>query len=261
MTIIEKRNKFEIWIDVIFALFIREIRTSFNDKVGISWAVIQPVSFIFILSFLRGRLDGGEAHTIPIFTFMAIGLVFIQSFLKTLGSTARSISKNKALYAFRQVQPISAVIASAMFEILVKIFVILGIILIMFFLGVEITIDNTFRFITCFLLLALLAISIGMIFGIFELFVPEIRKSRELGTRPLFFVSGVFFSLQDIPKEYWHFFDWNPILHAIELARYSVYSSYGNEGVSLNFLAMVSLIFLFISLSIYFSLWKKAISH
>jgi capsular polysaccharide transport system permease protein len=54
MTTVIKRNKWEIWRDVIFALFVREIRTGFNDKIGISWSVIQPVVFIFILSFVRG---------------------------------------------------------------------------------------------------------------------------------------------------------------------------------------------------------------
>ncbi len=46
MTTIIKRNNWAIWRDVIFALFVREIRTSFNDKLGIAWAVISPVAFI-----------------------------------------------------------------------------------------------------------------------------------------------------------------------------------------------------------------------
>lgn len=137
MTTVIKRNKWEIWRDVIFALFAREIRTGFNDKFGLSWAVVNPVVFIFALSFLRGRLAGGETHTIPTFTFMAIGILFIQSFLQTLGSSARSIGKNKALFAFRQVQPISAVFASALFEFLIKLFVVVGIIIIMYFMGMD----------------------------------------------------------------------------------------------------------------------------
>jgi capsular polysaccharide transport system permease protein len=261
MTTVLKRNKWEIWRDVIFALFVREIRTGFNDKFGIAWAVIQPVAFIFLLAFLRGIIDGADTHTIPTFTFMAIGILFIQSFLQTMGGSAKAIGKNKALFAFRQVQPISAVLAGALFEILVKIFVIIGIIIIMYFMGMELHISNPLLFLACFVLLWIFAIALGLLFGIAELFVSEIGKVRGLLTRPMFFISGVFFSLQDIPREYWHFLDWNPVLHAIELTRYAVYSTYGSEGVSLQYLSGTVLVFSFFSLAVYHISWKQAISR
>jgi capsular polysaccharide transport system permease protein len=261
MTTVLKRNKWEIWRDVIFALFAREIRTGFNDKFGLSWAVLGPLIFIFVLSFVRSRLGGDETHTLPTFTFMAIGFLFIQSFLETLSGSARAISKNKALFAFRQVQPISAVIASALFQLLVKVFVIAGIVVLMYFMKMDIAIDNPLLFLACFLLLWMLSISLGLMFSIAETFIKEIGRVRELATRPLFFISGVFFSLQDFPKEYWHYLDWNPILHAIELARYSVQASYGNEGVSLSFLASCVLISSFMALATYYVSWKQAISR
>ncbi|MFT4942191.1 MAG: capsular polysaccharide transport system permease protein [Paraglaciecola sp.] len=261
MTTVLKRNKWEIWRDVIFALFTREIRTGFNDKFGIAWAVISPVIFIFVLSFLRGRIGGAETHTIPTFTFMAIGILFIQSFLQSMAGSARAISKNKALFAFRQVQPISAVFAGALFEVLVKIFVIIGIIIIMYFMGMDLHISNPLLLLACFLLLWIFAVSLGLLFGIVELFVSEIGKVRELLSRPMFFISGVFFSLQDIPREYWHYLDWNPVLHAIELTRYAVYSSYGSEGVSLQYLSGTVLVFSFFSLAVYHISWKQAISR
>ncbi|TRY30763.1 ABC transporter permease [Aliiglaciecola sp. M165] len=261
MTTVIKRNKWEIWRDVIFALFAREIRTGFNDKFGLSWAVISPVVFIFILSFIRGRIGGADIHTIPAFTFMALGIVFIQSFLQTLGAAAGAIGKNKSLYAFRQVQPISAVVASGLFQFLVKLFVIFGIIVLMYFLGMEVTISNPLLFIYCYAVLWLFAMLSGLAFGISELFIPEIKKIRDLMTRPLFFISGVFFSLQDFPKDYWYLLDWNPILHAIELARFSVYSTYGSGGVSLNYLTGVTLVTFTLSLCVYHISWKQAISR
>lgn len=261
MTIVIKRNKWEIWRDVIFALFAREIRTGFNDKFGLSWAVLNPIIFIFVLSFIRGRLSGGETHSIPTFTFMAIGILLIQGFLQTMGGSARAIGRNKALYAFRQVQPISAVLAGALFQVLVKMFVIVGIVIIMYFMGMDLQMSNPILFLACFFLLWIFSVSLGLLFGIAELFIKEIGKIREMITRPMFFISGVFFSLQDFPKEYWPFLTWNPVLHAIELTRYSVYSSYGDAGVSLGFLAGIVLIFSFFSLAVYHVSWKQAISR
>ncbi|MBT0585062.1 ABC transporter permease [Alteromonas oceanisediminis] len=259
--ILQKRTKWQIWQDVIFALFIREIRTGFNDKFGLSWAVINPVAFIVVLSSIRGFINGPYTHSLPTFTFMAIGVLFIQSFLRTLNSCASSIKKNKALFAFRQVQPISAVIAAALFEFLVKIFSATSILVIMYFIGLEIQISDGLSFIANFTLMILLACSLGLFFGIIEQYVSEIGKIREMVSRPMFFISASFFSLQDIPREFWPYLTWNPVLHAIELTRYALMPSYGNEGVSFYYFCAVVLGVLFLSLAVYFVYWKQAISR
>jgi capsular polysaccharide transport system permease protein len=261
MTTVLKRNKWQIWLDVIFALFVREIRTGFNDKLGLGWAIISPVIFIFVLSFARGRIGGPEVHTLSTFTFMAIGFLFIQSFLQTMAGSAGAIGKNKALFAFRQVQPISAVLAGALFQLLSKVFVVIGIIIMMYFMGMELHLANPLLLLACFLLLWVLSVSLGLLFGIVELFVIEVGKVRQLLERPMFFISGVFFSLQDIPREYWHFLDWNPILHGIELSRFAVRATYGSDGVSLSYLSINVLVFSFFSLAVYHIAWKQAISR
>ncbi|GGO63651.1 ABC transporter permease [Bowmanella pacifica] len=261
MSSIAKRSPWGIWKDVIFALFAREIRVGFNDKLGIGWAIVQPVLFIFILSFLRGRLNGGETHGIPTFVFMAFGMVLIQCFLQTFHAGARAIKKNKALFAFRQVQPISVVLASGLFELLVKIFVSLGMGLMMYFLDLELQLSDPLSLMFYFFSLWLFSLSLGFIFGLIALYIPEVDKIQNLMTRPLFFISGVFFSLQDFPQEYWWLLDWNPILHAIELSRYAAYPVYGQVGVSSGYLAMSVLTSTFLCLSIYQAYWKKAISR
>ncbi|MBC3764956.1 ABC transporter permease [Neptunicella marina] len=261
MATLEKRTKWQIWFDVIYALLVREIRIGFNDKFGISWAVLNPVIFILVLSFLRGRLDGGETHTIPTFVFMAYGLINIQIFLQTFSAGASAIQKHKALFAFRQVQPISAILAACFFEILVKIFVIVGLMVAMYFLGIELHAANPLKIMLYIFLIWVFAMSLGILFGLMIAFVPEVKKIQLLITRPLFFISGVFFSLQDFPQSYWHVLNWNPILHAIELSRYSAYPAYGHSGVSESFLFIVVLTTTFIALSCYQIAWKQAISR
>lgn len=261
MTTVIKRNKWEIWRDVIFALFTREIRTGFSDKLGLSWALVNPIAFIFVLSFIRGRMNGGETHSVPTFVFMAYGLIFIQTFLQTFNGCTGSVKKNKALFAFRQVQPLSAVIASGLFELLVKFFVITGIFLVMFFMGTEISIDNPLLLLVNILLLWWFSVMLGLFFGILILYIGEIQKLLNLFTRPLFFISATFFSLQDIPREYWYLLDWNPILHAIELTRYAAYHAYGSEGVSLAYLSGCTLITTFLAMTVYYTNWRQAISR
>lgn len=255
------RSNSKIWKDVIFAIFIREIRSKFDDKIGISWAVVQPVSFIFILSFIRGMIDDGFTHTMPTFIFMMYGMIIIQLFISTLSSTAKSIARNKALFAFRQVQPIAAVIANALFEMLVKVGVIIVLAIIVYLMGIDTFIVDPLSIILIILQVWLCAISIGLIFAITKAFVVEIDKVRVLLTRPLFFISAVFFSLQDIPQQYWLYLTWNPILHAIELTRFSAYPSYQEQGVSMNYLSLCTLIVFSLAIAIYSISWKKVVSR
>lgn len=261
MAVVKKRSALAIWKDVIFAIFLREIKSKFNDRIGISWAVISPVAFIMILSLIRGRMGGDDVHTIPVFIFMMYGMIIIQLFLTCFGNCAGAIKKNKPLYAFRQVQPLSSVIAIALFEYLVKVFVVVFLFLIVFLIGIEIHIDNLLLVIISMSMVWLFSIGLGLIFAIAQGMVEELVKIRELATRPMFFISGVFFSLQDIPKEYWKYLDWNPILHAIELTRFGAYESYGSNGVSFSYLSVAVLIVLSAGLFIYQAYWKQVISR
>ncbi|WP_158161440.1 ABC transporter permease [Grimontia hollisae] len=261
MATVLKRNTFEVWRDVIFALFIREIRIGFNDKFGLSWAIINPVSFIFALSFLRSQMSGGDVHTIPTFVFMFYGMLFIQLFLSLMEKTAASLKKSKALFAFRQVQPISAYLAAALFEVIVKVVVVVVVFVLMYLMQIEINIDHPLELIIIFFLLSVVAFSVGLLFSICEEFIKEITRIRMMLTRPLFFISGVFFSLQDFSKEVWPYLSWNPILQAIELARGAAYSSYAYGGVSMQYLFSVTITLLFIAMAVYTICWKKVISR
>jgi capsular polysaccharide transport system permease protein len=131
----------------------------------------------------------------------------------------------------------------------------------MYFMGMDLHISNPLLLLACFFLLWIFAVSLGLLFGIAELFVIEVGKVRQLVERPMFFISATFFSLQDIPREYWHFLDWNPVLHAIELTRYAVNATYGSEGVSLGYLSGIVLVFSFFSLAVYHIAWKQGISR
>lgn len=260
MAQVQHRSRLNIWKDVIFALFIRDLQSRFNDKFGISWAIIQPVTFIFILAFIRGLMNGGETHTMPTFVFMMYGIVSLQFFITTLSASSKALKKDKPLFAFRQVVPISSFIATALFEYIVKLVVILVLVIIMWFLGIELVLKDPLTVIINFTLLWLLALSIGIIFAISTSFFPEVDKFREMAQRPMLFISAVFFSLQDVPQEYWVYLDWNPLLHAIELSRQAAYPSFGAVGVSQSYLYECTIVIFFLSLVIYKRYWKQAIS-
>lgn len=248
------------WRRVVFALFLRELQSKFNDKLGLGWAFFEPFVFIFGLSFARSLISGSEVHSLPIFVFMMIGMIYIQSFLTSLGPVSASIKKNKPLFAFRQVQPIAAITTSLALEFAVKIGAIFLLALTIYLIGIDFRLDNPLLLIFLFLLMWVFAGAIALLFGIAVTYVPEINKLKNLFMRPMFFISCVFFSLQDVPEKYWQYLNWNPMVHFIELSRYACYSSYGHAGVSLSFVISVTLVTLFLALATYHITWKKVLS-
>ncbi|MGR5120660.1 ABC transporter permease [Vibrio astriarenae] len=261
MAKVKKRSTLKVWGDVIFAIFLREVKSKNSDKLGVAWSVISPVIFIFFLSFFRGRMSGETVHGIDTFFFMAIGMVLVQFFLGVVGEVARAIKKNKPLYAFRQVQPISSVIAVTGFELLAKLLIIAIIIIVCLFLKFDMQMADPIEVVGNLIRVWLIATSVGVIFSLASCFVPEVDKIRTLAMRPIFFISGIFFSLQDIPKEYWPYLTWNPLLHAVELTRYAAYPVYGDAGVSYFYLDAATIICVFFALVCYHASWKQAISR
>ena len=99
-----------------------------------------------------------------------------------------------------------------------------------------------------------------MIICVGQLRFPELGKVVPLLTRPLFFISGLFFSLNDIPSQYHHYLLWNPILHAIELIRNACYPSYNADSVSMGYLAFIALATVFFGLAMYRLDWKRMVA-
>ncbi len=262
MALVKKRSPLKIWGDVIFAIFLREIKSQSTDKIGLIWTLVSPLIMIAGMTATRTFMSGGgNAHGMPTAIFMVIGMLLVQLFLTTFTKCSSAIGKNKPLYAFRQVQPISSVVAIAGFELLVRIFIILTIAVIAFVIKMDVSLHYPIEMIVNFFQIWLIAVSLGLIFGLATCYVPELKKIQVLMTRPLFFISGIFFSLQDIPREYWHYLDWNPLLHAVELTRYAAYPSYGNAGVSEFYLSICTLCSVFFALACYQVSWKQAISR
>ncbi|MEW9799710.1 ABC transporter permease [Alteromonas sp. CYL-A6] len=255
------RQQLYAWRSVIFALYLRELQSKFNDKFGTSWAFIEPFLFIMLLSFIRGRISGGDVHTVPIFIFMMIGLVGLRFLTETLTAVSRSVKKNKPLYAFRQVQPMSAILTSGFLELSIKVAVIGLLALSVYLMDQTFDMFDPLLLITLFVILWIFAISLGILFAVAEAFVPEVNKLKAFMMRPLMFISCVFFSLQDIPQEYWYLFTWNPLVHFLELGRYACFESYGHDGVSMNYILTISTGFLFFALAVYHISWKKVLAR
>ena len=106
--------------------------------------------------------------------------------------------------------------------------------------------------IAVYLMTNLLAIG----FGICVVFVGKLNKIiiriiKRLIARVLIFTSGIFFATFEIPAFARPFITWNPVLHGVELFRYSINNDYPIPDISLSYLAICTSVTLGFGLILY----------
>ena len=63
-------------------------------------------------------------------------------------------------------------------------------------------------------------------------FFPTWRNVWSVLTRPLFILSGVFFTFESVPTQFQHVLWYNPLVHVIAVMRSGFYGSYEPQFVS-----------------------------
>lgn len=247
------RNSWQIQQAVFLALFIREIKTRFGGyRLGLFWALLEPVMHIIVLTTLFTLLGRGGFYGIPFALFFATGVISYFLFQKTVSGSINSIKANFGLFAYRQVKPLDAIIVRAFLELLI----LLSVMIFLSLLGFWVFDFDAFPkdpFYTMFVIIILFVMSMGFAFiaAVVGVKYPEASQLITLFMRPLYFISGIFFPLEVLPKEYHVYLLWNPLLHAVEQFRSGWLAGYPATETNLMYVIYWALPSLFFGLAYY----------
>lgn len=236
----------------VLALFLREIKTRFGKyQLGYAWALLEPIGSIGVLLIVFTALGANGYPGISHQLFLINGVVINSLFVEISNRSIKAIEANSALFNYRPIRPIDTVIARSLLELILHIGIYISLIAIYAFAGGTLEIRDTPLLLIVFILMAIFSCSIGILFMLVTDAYSEADKILPLITRPLFFISGVFFSIQVIPDQYTPLLLWNPIFHGIELSREAVAFNYHVPEASLNYLFFSTLLVLTLSLYLY----------
>lgn len=246
------RTALEIHKTVIFAFFIRELRTRFGSgRLGYFWMLLSPLLQITLLSVLFGALGRHAMPGIEFPLFLITGMFAFHFFRHVSERSASSIDSNRALLAYRYVQPLDNIWARALLELLLFMIGFVGFLAGCAWLGYQVMPARPLEVIIAYSLLFTFSVGFGMITGVVSGLYPEMGKLLPLTNRPLIFISGVFFPLSVVPPQYREWLLWNPILHALELAREAYFPAFKPAGASWGYLVVSSGLFLLSGLVVY----------
>lgn len=233
------------WASTIHAIILREVRCRFaGDPLGYAWTFLVPLMWIGTLMFFFTLV--GRTPAIPVATpaFIATGVVPYVLFRYTITSMGRVASTHRHLVHFASVRVSDLLFAAALLELL-NAFVIFAMIWGISGLIFGLTpIHDPLLVFHGLLLTAAFGAGFGRFAAILGMISETAGRVIPIILRPMFWISGIFFTAPELPSALAPILFWNPLLHAIEITRSGVFldytSSFANAmvplGVSMAFL-------------------------
>ena len=250
-------------IAVVLAIARYDInRKSTGSSIG-SWeGVVGPMQIMLFFiamrvgfSFLRGTnrfAAGGSTDmyfNIVIFIASGFSLAFL---FRNVAIKALAGLKLRAPLYYSRVKPLDILLALSVNDLRALATLSLAILGLVWYFTWSFRLDSPGLAISVYLLTVLMAIG----FGICVVFLGGLNKwitkiLKRVIQRVVIFTSGIFFATFELPANMRPFVTWNPILHAVELFRYSMNNDYPIPDISLGYLVSCSILLLSFSLVLY----------
>lgn len=217
----------------VSALVLREMATS-HGRIpgGYLWAVAEPVLGIALLSVIFGMTFHAPALGTSFPLFYASGLLPFLAFTDISGKLAQALNFSRPLFAYPAVTVTDALLArfllAALTQGAVASLLLSGI---LFLSETRATPDLAVLAQAAGLVLAL-GFGIGCLNCLLGGLFPLWQRIWSIAMRPMFVVSGVFFTYQAVPLPWRDAIWWNPLVHIAGLVRRGLYPGYDATYVS-----------------------------
>lgn len=211
----------------IFALMVRERLTRYSGgKLGPAWAILTPVAWIAFVVILFRTLG----RTPPIFVgaevFVATGVLPYIAFRQAVTSMSRAYPAHRYMRYVRPVSINDIMLATMTLEALnfvASAVVIFGIITLFF--GVPLP-ANAPMVALGFALAWGVASGIGRCVAVIGVLSDSFARFVPIALRPLFWVSGIFYTATELPTTVQNMLWYSPLLHVTEIVREGYFASY-----------------------------------
>jgi capsular polysaccharide transport system permease protein len=233
----------------VSALVLREMATTYGRSPGgYLWAVIEPAAAIALLTVVFSLALRSPSLGESFALFYATGYLPFTFYNSLQSKISVSIRFSKALLAYPAVTFVDAILARFVLNTLTLImvtFVVIGGIVLMEDLRLRIDLPAA---LLAFGLAALLGLGIGTLNCFVMSMVPVWQTVWAILTRPLFLISGILFTFEEMPQAVREIAWWNPLFHVTGLARRAFYPTYDAAYASVWYAGGIGVLTLFFGL-------------
>jgi capsular polysaccharide transport system permease protein len=249
----EHRQPLMITLGVWRALFLREsLARLFASRSAWVWVFTEPVFHVAYLMFLftavRVRTVGGIATAV----WIMVGLLGFFMFRRTGTQMQKAVSDNQALFVYRQVKPVDAVLVRASLEGFLMVIIALLLLAGASLMGFAVMPADPLAVLEAFFGLWLVGLGFGLITSVVSELVGEMGQVIKLIMRPMYLISGVIFPLGLVPQPYREWLMLNPVPHGLEAARLGFAPYYhAVPELSLSYMYGFALVTIFFGLALH----------
>lgn len=208
---------------------------------GYLWAVAEPLAGIALLSVIFAIAFQAPALGTSFPLFYATGLLPFLAFTDITGKLAQALNFSRPLFAYPAVGAFDALLARFLLAVLTQLAVaslLLGGIL---FLSETRAIPDLAVLAQAAGLLAVLSLGVGMMNCLLIGLMPLWQRIWSIAMRPMFLISGVFFTYHAVPLPWREILWWNPLVHVVGLVRRGFYPGYDAAYASPTYLLALGL--------------------
>jgi capsular polysaccharide transport system permease protein len=234
---------------VLWALCLREIRGKHGkSKLGYLWQIIKSGFAVGVFWWIREMGNFVAPYGLPTPIFLFAGFIPWFIFSETLSMVMEAVKTNATLLTFPQITPLDLCLSSAIVvwctEVVILLLYMTGLLL----AGYDFYVYDLVILIIALVGIWLLSLGVGLFLGALALHFETLEKLVPMVMRVIFFVSGMFFSVSQLPSRYAEILWWNPILNFIELLRGSFISTHVQGEIKISYIFVITFVFLVLGL-------------
>ena len=213
--------------------------------------ILMRVGFSFLRGNNRFAAGGSTDMYFNIIVFMSTGFCIAFLFRNVAIKSLSGLKLRAPLY-YSRIKPLDILLALSLNDMRALATLSLAILGIVYYFTWSFQLDSPGLAISVYLLTVMMALG----FGLSVVFLGKLNKwilkiIKRLIQRVIIFTSGIFFATFEIPAHMRPFVTWNPILHGVELFRYSINNEYPIPDISLSYLILCSILTFSFSLILY----------
>lgn len=233
----------------VFALMLREMATTYGRSPGgYLWAVGDPVAGVILLTVVFSLAFEAPPLGSNFPLFYATGFLPFMAYTELTMKIGQTIRYSRPLLTYPTVTFVDAILGRLLLNLLTEL-VILAIVVggIVLMYGLRLDIDAG-RLLHALAMLTVLVLGLGTfncyMFGAY----PVWERVWGILNKPLFFLSGVFFVVDSLPRGFRDLMLMNPLTHVIAEVRAAFYPTYDARYISPVFVYATGLLFLFLGM-------------
>ena len=236
-------------VRVLGALVLREVRATFGtSQIGYLWAIITPAASTAILVAVFSAIGRQPPFGLSLALFFATGVLTLELFTKLGNSLMTVFEANKALLTYPPIKETDVLFARA---ILIGATYVL--IMLIFYSGLTaFGLADAPAHPEHILLAFAVTFLLGFGFGTANAFILSVWESwryvEKILTRPLFFLSGIFYVPSYLPPQAIAWLEWNPVLHCVEWMRNGYYLNYDSVVLDQGYVIACALVLILVGL-------------